>query len=239
MERYFSYRRRLTRWSMALIQFANPPDVHQRLRALSVILGRPLTALVAQAVAEFVEREKHRIEDFGKLVNPESAPLVERATWRSQYARWGRYCSCTPCPVNTNRRSAQDLRMHGLTSNPSASPDRVLAVQTGSFHEGSVRVVRDVAVNHMLLRHAGALLAIDAAGEPIVVHRTSPAGVVRLHALRTERKLLLRSFAHLDGTRAPLGEYERYGTCAAGVSPPLTHDEHGDEVHALLERQSS
>ena len=74
MEQYFSYRQRLTRWSMALIQFANPPDVHQRLRALSLLLGRPLTALVAQAVAEFVEREKHRIEDFGKLVNAGDRP---------------------------------------------------------------------------------------------------------------------------------------------------------------------
>lgn len=56
---------------MALIQFQNPSDIHARLKALSLVFRLPVTALVRRAVAEFVEREAHRLEELGRLAGAE------------------------------------------------------------------------------------------------------------------------------------------------------------------------
>src|SRR5262249_37508539 len=60
-----------------------------------------------------------------------------------------------------------------------------LAARTGSYQQGSIKVVRNMYVNGVLIRHASGFLVPNANGEPIVVHRSTPAGVIRVFVLRT------------------------------------------------------
>jgi hypothetical protein len=62
--------------------------------------------------------------------------------------------------------------------------------------------------------------------------------VVHLHVLQTDRRLIVRQFAHVENTRETLEELERLVVIEGGRGEYLTADECRDELDQLFAKPS-